>query len=140
MPKVKRAQLERCVGNPRKKCGKPADPGIKGLDDKWRCPPCNKVHVELMYQEAGESQPNASEADNFVAALTEEEIERRRDMVRRYGTPGGSTLANPFSRGGSRPIASPLDEERALDDASARIATAATRREQIFAKYGRATR
>jgi hypothetical protein len=138
MPKVKRAALESCVGNPRKKCGRPADPGIKGMDDKWRCLPCHKVHVELVYLESGDSQPNASEADNFVAALTEDEIERRRDMVRRYGTPGGSTMVNPYSRGGAP--RSPIDEERELDAVSSRLAAATNRRESILAKYGRPTR
>jgi hypothetical protein len=162
MPKVKRHELEKCVGNPRKRCGRPADPGIKGHDGKWRCLPCNKIHVELVYLEAGSSQVNASEADNFVPAVTEqvlerkrrergerggakrqrvevptmsqEEFERRRAMIGRYGRSGGSTVANPYSRG---PAHVEPDE---IEDQSHRLAAATSRREAILAKYGRASR
>ena len=72
-------------------CLKRADPSVKGFDDKWRCIDCHMLHVESVYHEAGESDPNpGSEKERLANILAVKKGEhgdraRRQSILDRFG-------------------------------------------------------
>ncbi len=58
-------EMDPCAGYPAQYCPCPngrTPLAIKGFDDKWRCTTCHRVHIELVYREAGESDPQTIDA------------------------------------------------------------------------------
>lgn len=51
MPLVKVNDVGPCHGVRGLICNDKSLLRIKGFDDKWRCRPCHKVHIELVYSE-----------------------------------------------------------------------------------------
>lgn len=131
-------ELPPCEGNPNQACpGGAVDFMIKGFDDKMRCHRCHRVHVELVYQEAGESDPGS--VPTFVPAVQmgTEEAAIRTAMLQKASPRGGRSIA---------PIVAVAPGEQV--DMKGRIAgqpdaaapapeTPAERRAKILAKYGR---
>lgn len=88
-------ELPPCVGNPGAPCPHPTQPMmIQGYDDKMRCPSCNRIHVELVYEEAGQSDPNT--APKFVnprlnKKATTEAQRRKQEIMRKCAPRDGWT-------------------------------------------------
>lgn len=68
MGKVDAQNLPDCFGTPLQKCGRRRDPMIQGFDNEWRCMKCHEVHVELVYKESGDVNPNTGKP-RFVPAV-----------------------------------------------------------------------
>ena len=72
---VKDHELPDCVGNPSAPCPNPRQPlMIKGYDDQMRCVACNKLHIELVYLESGDSAPTTV-SRNVVAPKKAETVQ-----------------------------------------------------------------
>jgi hypothetical protein len=75
--------LPDCLGNPDNPCQEVKQPMmIKGYDDQMRCPPCNRVHVELVYQEAGRSDPSTV-APKVNPRISQKAISKEMEIRRR---------------------------------------------------------
>lgn len=94
-------ELPDCVGNPDATCPAPRQPVlIKGYDDKMRCVSCNKLHIELVYHEAGDSTPTTG-SRNVVAPNLERKIseaERLKQAVRAKCAPRDGWTSPPQIR------------------------------------------
>jgi hypothetical protein len=137
MPKIADSEVEPCPGPDKKLvCGKPADPAIQGFDGTFRCIACHRVHVELVYQESGASDPNpGSESERLKRILSVKNGEhgdaaRRRAILDRFGRPTPPTYTQPFQHPDD------VSPRRQIKTEEERGASEAARRAQILRKYG----
>jgi hypothetical protein len=141
-------ELPPCVGVPDVPCPHPVQPVIiLGYDDKPRCPACNKVHIALVEQEAGDSNPLTEPQFVTPRLNAKAEASKRRDriskmlsLVERNQVRGGKGIPQDTSRPLSAGEAADMREakeqadtfgtqEQGIDDDE--------RRRRIAAKYGR---
>lgn len=144
---INQDEMPPCVGNPGTPCNTTPQPVmISGYDDKMRCPPCNKIHIALVEQEAGDSNPNTPpksvsprlnakvEArrqqafDNINASL------EKRGMVHKYGSKETVAANMPVAEPGDprdMKDAMTRDEHGTRDDGI----TESERRARIYNKY-----
>jgi hypothetical protein len=80
-------EMPPCVGNPGVPCKSPKQIMlIEGFDDKVRCSDCNRIHVELVYKEAGEGVMPNSVAPK-VKAVTKNKDEDRLKRILKNNAP-----------------------------------------------------
>ena len=145
---VNEGDLPPCEGTPGVGCPHPVQPVmIAGYDDKMRCPACNKVHIALVEQEAGESNPLA-EAPQFVSAKLDakarmgENLRRKRigklfdkfEQEGHRGRPSESINLQPVAEGDFKDMKDAMakDEHGTRDEGISE----AEKRQRILAKYG----
>ncbi|MBE9473079.1 MAG: hypothetical protein IMY75_13380, partial [Chloroflexi bacterium] len=90
-------ELPPCTGNPGVECPHPIQPVmISGYDDKMRCPACNKVHVALVEQEAGNNS-NPNSAPQFISAKLNTKVEQmeRQRILKENEPRDGRTRSSP---------------------------------------------
>jgi len=137
-------ELPDCVGNPGIPCAENRQPTlIKGYDDKMRCNPCNRVHIELVYKESGNSSPNApskmvSTKLNNKALAKEKEVRKR---ILESCKPVGGWTVPPTIRAQPGDVLDlngrVLGEDgRIIEPGEAKKMTEDERRKKILAKYG----
>lgn len=133
---IKDSEIPPCEGNPNAPCRMGASNVVlKGYDDRFRCPACNRVHIELVMKEAGESPPGSTPifvAPKLDAKATAARMARVRGMLGRMeqvGHEGGGNVA-PVET----PAAPPVDEVRPVD---IEAISDEDRRASILAKYAR---
>lgn len=130
---VREGELPPCVGNPGVGCWDPIQTiMISGFDGKMRCPPCQKIHTELVFNEAGNSAADSG-SNGFVesAGLSDREKVARAGILKKHAPRGGWTTP------------SSMPPERAEPRASERIdpnQPPAERRADILAKYQKGKR
>ena len=90
-------EMPPCVGSGNAKCfSPPQNIMIQGYDDKLRCPPCNKIHQELVFKEAGEGvMPDSVSPTLAAKTASAEDVARRRDILMRAKSNrrGGTSVA-----------------------------------------------
>ena len=137
MPKVDAKQLEPCPGPERsKQCLRGeralADPAIAGFDKVFRCVECHRVHAELVFNEAGNANPNPGDHSNArpVALPQGVDAARRAAMLARAAPRGGYTTPPRTIRPAeaSEPLPPELRPERESE---------VSRRARILKKYGK---
>lgn len=141
---MKDNELPDCVGNPGVPCPAPRQPIlIKGYDDKMRCDLCNRVHIELVFAESGDSAPNTG-SRNLVAKDLEKKIsesERLRRSIRDKCKPRDGWTEAPKIRAAPGDL---VDMKGRRFDKGGRVVepekapeTDEERRRAILKKYGR---
>lgn len=138
---VKEDELPPCVGTPLAECRSgPTDLLIKGYDDKMRCSRCNAVHTELVFKEAGESAPGATQPQFVPAApRPQEETELRQHIRSKFGPRDGFT-APPQVKASPGEVMDMRGRRAGTPTGDEPVETPAERRERVLAKYRKKNR
>lgn len=81
---VSRLDMEPCAGNPSAPhVGPQADALVQGFDDRWRCPACQALHVELVMRQAGETDPETIASAVQARPASQAQVDLHRSAAER---------------------------------------------------------
>lgn len=146
MGQVNKEELPPCFGTPMKECGRKRNPMLKGFDNEWRCGSCHDIHVELVYKESGDVNPNTGKP-RFVPAVVDPVARQRAiDTIMKAVDSDEPVIHMPNHLRGQkewtnsnkaiREVAAIERKNPIPQDTPEHRSESAARREAVLAKYG----